>query len=171
LKTAVPGRVPGVQIPPPPPMTLSIRKGSASGLPIHHDPVNRGPSAVGTALTWTLRQCRAEEVPWSSLLKLRTQNVPLPLYRSPRVVSPSPNVEEECSMLTRKASFLGLTSVFLAGFAPGGEAIPNWPAPATQEGMATGLTPWFSDSAQPQRVRRRSSPRGASLFLFCSWSW
>jgi len=34
-------------------------------------------------------------------------------------------------MLTRKASFLGLISFFLAGIALGGEAIPNWPAPAT----------------------------------------
>ena len=34
-------------------------------------------------------------------------------------------------MLTRKALFLGFTSLFLAGLALGGEAIPNWSAPAT----------------------------------------
>ena len=34
-------------------------------------------------------------------------------------------------MLTRKASFLGSISLFLTGLALGGEAIPNWPAPAT----------------------------------------
>ena len=34
-------------------------------------------------------------------------------------------------MLTRKISFMGLISVFLPGFALGGQAIPNWSAPAT----------------------------------------
>jgi hypothetical protein len=40
-------------------------------------------------------------------------------------------MKEECSMLTRSASFLGLALVSLAGFALGGEVIPNWSAPAT----------------------------------------
>jgi hypothetical protein len=40
-------------------------------------------------------------------------------------------VKEEDSMLTRSASFLGLALVSLAGFALGGEVIPNWSAPAT----------------------------------------
>ena len=34
-------------------------------------------------------------------------------------------------MLTRRVSFLGLISLFQAALALGGQAIPNWPAPAT----------------------------------------
>jgi len=34
-------------------------------------------------------------------------------------------------MLTRKVSFLGLLSIFCATAAFAGDAIPNWPAPAT----------------------------------------